>query len=360
MSHAEYELHVRRGAQQGARMRLGAGRAVHVGAAIDSDVVLRGGGPDTRFVLTADGARLHLQVLQGELTAGTHALGPGQGATVALDTPLQLADACIAVERVAPDACADEAATGPQAAPDAATLAASVTRFAARGGARRLAGGGAALAAAAVSVLAFVYLLAPAEATPQQRAERAQALLAGAGLQGLKVSPLADRSVQVEGRLHSAQQLARAEELLARERLAIRWQIAVDEQVAARVQDVFRTNGMVAQVQPTGPGAVRVVAATADPLAAEGVASVARRDVAGLANLELRTHPPAADVAPRPVDDPGKRVASIVAGDPAYVVTADGTRYFLGAMLPTGHRIAAIEEHQVVLELNGVRTPLVF
>jgi type III secretion protein D len=49
-----------------------------------------------------------------------------------------------------------------------------------------------------------------------------------------------------------------------------------------------------------------------------------------------------------------------VPGDPAYVVTADGTRYFQGALLPTGHRIAGIEERRVVLELNGVQTPLVF
>jgi type III secretion protein D len=53
-------------------------------------------------------------------------------------------------------------------------------------------------------------------------------------------------------------------------------------------------------------------------------------------------------------------VASIVPGDPPYVVTVDGTRYFEGALMSSGHRINKIEEKQVVLEFNGVLTPLVF
>ena len=68
--------------------------------------------------------------------------------------------------------------------------------------------------------------------------------------------------------------------------------------------------------------------------------------------------------APAVVDDPGKRVAAIVSGNPPevppYLVTADGTRYFEGALLPTGHRIAAIGQHEVLLEKDGARTPLVF
>ncbi len=56
---------------------------------------------------------------------------------------------------------------------------------------------------------------------------------------------------------------------------------------------------------------------------------------------------------PPVVDDPGKRIASIVPGNPAYIVTADGARYFVGAMLPTGHRITAIAGQRVSLERDG-------
>jgi type III secretion protein D len=60
------------------------------------------------------------------------------------------------------------------------------------------------------------------------------------------------------------------------------------------------------------------------------------------------------------VDDPGKRIASLVPGDPAYLVTADGARYFVGAMLPTGHRVKEIASQRVTLERDGSQTTLNF
>jgi len=50
----------------------------------------------------------------------------------------------------------------------------------------------------------------------------------------------------------------------------------------------------------------------------------------------------------------------VVPGDPAYLVTADGTRYFEGALLPTGHRIASIKAQEVMLDLDGAMSPLRF
>jgi type III secretion protein D len=95
-------------------------------------------------------------------------------------------------------------------------------------------------------------------------------------------------------------------------------------------------------------------------LVLEEVRSTARRDVPGLTALDVHNTVPSAQGRPVIVDDPGKRVASIVQGDPPYIVTVDGTRYFEGALLPSGHRIAGIAEKQVLLEFNGVRTPLIF
>ena len=60
------------------------------------------------------------------------------------------------------------------------------------------------------------------------------------------------------------------------------------------------------------------------------------------------------------VSDPGKRVAAVVPGDPGYVVTVDGTRYFEGAMLPTGHRILAILSDRVQIERDGATSTLNF
>ena len=59
-------------------------------------------------------------------------------------------------------------------------------------------------------------------------------------------------------------------------------------------------------------------------------------------------------------DDPGKRISSLVPGEPAYLVTADGSRYFLGALLPSGHRVMQIAKGSLALELNGQQLILNF
>ncbi|MGB3471678.1 MAG: hypothetical protein WBA51_12720 [Erythrobacter sp.] len=56
---------------------------------------------------------------------------------------------------------------------------------------------------------------------------------------------------------------------------------------------------------------------------------------------------------------PGYGAASFVAGDPSYIVTEDGTRWFAGANLPTGHTIIEIRENNVTVERDGLRDTLV-
>ena len=51
---------------------------------------------------------------------------------------------------------------------------------------------------------------------------------------------------------------------------------------------------------------------------------------------------------------------AFVPGESPYVVTADGTRYFVGGLLPTGHRIEAIDAHRVQLAKDGQRSELSF
>jgi type III secretion protein D len=135
----------------------------------------------------------------------------------------------------------------------------------------------------------------------------------------------------------------------------------VNEQVAASVAEVYRLNGIAAQVQATGAGVVRVQTAVSDVRQLEHVQALARRDVPGLQQLvAVNEAPPAPPPAASAIHDPGKRVAAIVPGEPAYLVTADGTRYFEGAMLPSGHRIVAILPDKVQMEREGVASVLSF
>jgi type III secretion protein D len=106
---------------------------------------------------------------------------------------------------------------------------------------------------------------------------------------------------------------------------------------------------------------MRVRTALADPAPLAGIERLVRRDVPGLHSLQPINEPPRHTPSPIPaLDDPGKRVASIVAGAEPYVVTVDGTRYFVGAMLPTGHRIELIDGSRVELEREGERSAIVF
>jgi type III secretion protein D len=374
-----YELQVLAGAQQGARAALPAGRTLAIGDSLDGDILLRGSrGRRVELAVGADGL-LEVVVAAGSIELDGQPLAAGQSARVPLATPLVLGDARVGVVRIEQPADAQRAegggtagaAGGVDAAGAAARrgaqdriagLAARAAPFieplVARFSARRVAVAGGALAAASAGVLAFAYAAAPGEPTLGQKAERAQAVLRGAAMPGLAVAAK-DGALEVTGYLESAAERARAEELLAPfAPPSPRWQVWVNEQVAQAVQDVYRVNGIDASVQATGPGRVRVQA-TGDALALDNVRNVARRDVPGLAAIEVHAKAPARTPA-AVIDDPGKRVASIVPGDPAYVVTVDGTRYFVGALLPTGHRIHTIEANQVVLEFDGVHTPLVF
>jgi type III secretion protein D len=398
-----FELRVLQGEQQGARTAVPAGTAIHIGSGLDSDVVLRGlvgaeaaeGGMRLSVKAAPDG--VHLVVQQGQVQVDGRTVGAGQSLVLPMGTPLTLGSTQIALVQTEVQASQRTAhshtglndgagADGPQAgsglqadASAAASAGAGVSAGAGDAAAakaprdrfvlwpRRLLTGGGALAAVSVGVLAFAYNAVPTPPSPSQQAQRAETLLHGAGMPRLTVRADAQGLLQISGYLETAAQRARAEQLLVADRLPrapaatqVAWQVWVNESVAAAVQDVFRAKGIQARTETVGPGAVRVQTSVADPLVLEEVRSTARRDVPGLAALEVQNTVPSALGRPAVVDDPGKRVASIVQGDPPYIVTVDGTRYFEGALLPSGHRIAGIAEKQVLLEFNGVRTPLIF
>jgi type III secretion protein D len=142
---------------------------------------------------------------------------------------------------------------------------------------------------------------------------------------------------------------------------AAAWTCRWTRTLARDVTDVFRVNGVAVQAHVTGPGLVVAEAAERDPERLARAVEVVRRDVRGLDKLAVenraRPLPPPAPPVP---DDPGKRIASLVPGDPGYLVTADGSRYFIGAVLPSGHRVTAIAQQRVTLERDGQSQTLNF
>lgn len=373
------QLQVLEGPQQGASAPVPAGMPFTVGGSADCDIVLRGLAMlpvAVRLCLLPQGLRV--EVLRGEVSVGGETLTAGQQRDCRADADLRLgpvrlglfaleADAAALADEVPIEVAAELSESPAQPArpvgdlPPAATDAPNL-RPAGRRGWQALVASGAALAAVSIGMLASAYTQPPAGPQPEALSQQAQAMLQAAGLRQLQVRPDADGGgLLVSGYLDTGAQRAQAEQLLATQPLPARWQVHVNQQVADAVADVYRINGVPAQARPVGEGAVSVTTREADDRRLDRVRDAARRDVPGLAAIEARNLPPPAPPAAAPVvDDPGKRVASIVPGEPPYVVTADGTRYFEGALLPTGHRIAGIERHRVLLDRDGAVTPLVF
>jgi type III secretion protein D len=228
--------------------------------------------------------------------------------------------------------------------------------------AKRLLLGGAVLVGTSVGALTLAWAMSMTSLPLPARANNLRQALAQAGLGELSVD-IRDNGLVVAGHLSTLAQRSKLEQLLAKledgkmPRLAV-W---VDDQVTADVGGVYRLNGIAAEVHSAGPGMVRVHTHEGDAAALEKVKAIALRDVPGLRQLvSVNDPPPIVPPDETAINDPGKRLAAIIPGDPAYVKTADGTLYFEGAMLPNGYRLVTIMPDHIRMERDGVIRNLKF
>lgn len=361
-----YELRVLSGAQRGAASAMRPGDTVRIGREWSNDVVLQDAGESAASLLLHEDGSLALGTEGEGCSVDGVALCDDSAMPVAMYTPFTVGGTRMAVGRVgAPQWAAlfdgaphDDAPAGAmEPHPDAA--AASVPLRKRTGTVHRLLTGGAALLAVSACALTMAWAMGPGTLKPAEQVEHLRQTLAHLGF-GMLNAEHRDGQLMVTGHLDSVAQRSRLEQALAGQSPA-RIAVVVNEQITASVADVYRLNRISADVKSGGPGVVHVHTREADHAQLERVQAVARRDVAGLSQLVASNDAP--PVQPRPeatVTDPGKRVAAIVPGEPAYVVTADGTRYFQGAVLPTGHRILAILSDRVQIERDGATSTLNF
>jgi type III secretion protein D len=377
-----FELRVLDGQQRGASAQMPAAGSFEIGGllAAGCDVQLRdpqiGDARVRVMLLGAAGARI--EVLGGEVKVNGKPVPAGEQAAWPLYVPLRLGGTVLALGE--PDSAqwqlpmlvADgpgpavsppepaiarrprEAAPAAAAAPVPATWRQRPERWVALGGAALV------LVAAALWLLSQLLAAKPV-AGPDAQQRTVRVLMTTPGFQELKVEAGMQGPV-VRGHLGTQAERDRLQRVLADNGLGqVQLEVFTGEQLATAVGDVFRVQGITAQAQGNAMGQVTVRTQEPDAARLERAAATARRDVAGLASLSLQNRPPAPPPENVPVvDDPGKRIASIVPGDSAYVVTADGTRYFVGALLPTGHRIEAIEANRVQLARGREQSELSF
>jgi type III secretion protein D len=385
-----YRLEIVAGPRVGARTPVEAGRPLRIGHAFRNDVVIRHPSVgDTTALLSADTDGFLLQVDSGSVVLLGVPLEPGRVARLPAWIPFAVGEAVLAVgpdveagwaecrrlarqllkDRVDPERLvtavprldADDAqADVPDVEPEEpqATSQPEPSRWL-RVPALLLIPG--AFALIALGLWPTQSVDAPeAGAVVATQPEPLRTLLADEGLSHLKIQTAPNGGVVLQGLLDRDTDLARLSELLARASMSVRLDLGTGEQLARQVGDVLRLNGVEAQVRHVGRGVVEARFVDPGAVRRKQVEAAVRRDVPALAGLMIETSPPAEVVRKgAPVaTDPGKRVTSVVYGPRGYVVTADGSRYFEGAFLPSGHRIAKISNDEVHLERDGASTRL--
>ena len=193
---------------------------------------------------------------------------------------------------------------------------------------------------------------------PAERTERA---IVGAGYGAVKVRETADGTLQLSGYVATDADRQRIRGLVEAKAMRATLSIETGEENARGVSDVARLNGVEARARSIRTGVVELTTAPLTPDVRGKITAVIRRDVPSLKRLIYRDDPSMAGASEiKTIADATKRVSSIVAGDPAYIITVDGARYFPGAIMPSGHRLVAIREQTVVLERNGQQIRLKF
>lgn len=191
---------------------------------------------------------------------------------------------------------------------------------------------------------------------------RVQTALAEAGLGDLRAAPApAGDGVIVTGVVANEAARVRAIQALRNSGVDGTVTVQTGAELAQAALGVAQLRGLQAVARPLGRKGVELRTTPLMPDDRTKLIQAVRNDVRGIARLELRDDLPPKDDQPlKTVQDATKKVSNVVSGDPSYIQTVDGARYFAGAMMPSGHRLVGIQGNVVVLEKNGRETRLTF
>lgn len=330
------------GLHQGALRPLLPGDVLVIGSGADCDVILADEGVAVHHcILTWSGTEASLRAVDAAVFVGDRCIAPGEPRSLPQYARVVLGDAVLAI--------------GHRDSPRwQHLLDASAPRVRARPrGLRPL---WAALAATLVlGAGALAYAISQRQPLPdlgeQQRA--LVALLAQLGLNEAEVRlDEAGQSV-VHGIVPTQASADALRAALEARQIPASVALRSGDELAADVREVFRLSGVTVETRYLGEGRVEVLGHLGDEAQLQSlIGSRALREVDGLRQIvavNLDRPPPP---APAQIAD-GKQIVAIVPGDDPYVVTADGSRYYLGATLPDGSLLSSIEGQTLVVEREG-------
>jgi type III secretion protein D len=173
----------------------------------------------------------------------------------------------------------------------------------------------------------------------------------------------ATNAVIVAGVVTGEADRAKASEVLRTVSVPAQLDVQTSADLAQASADIARIRGLSARARPIGRTDVELHTSPLSPEARDQLVDAVKSDLHDVGRVVLHDDLPPQDGNDGPVRtvaDATKKVSTVVAGDPAYIQTADGARYFAGAMMPSGHRLVAIEGQIVRLEKNGHEVKLSF
>ncbi len=364
-------LRVLSGRMRGAEHRLHNGKFVRIGHALDHDIVLRD--PSTRglsFELHLGRDVATVRVVAGEIALLGRPVAAGEEASLPAFVPLSVGALSVAIGDATSDRWSEAerlsttmapvapTAPAPRETPHAGLAERLATRlYPLREGVafeRRWPLYG---VIAAVLLFAMI-LIGPATrwigAQMHSRADD-QAALTAAGFQGLTLADgAAGQGPIIHGIVKDDAELSRLRAVVA-QRIG-RATIDVDtmQAMAASATDILRAQGVDGEAKPMRG---TTLAVTAEYLPADRQAELAKliqRDLPGIGQVTFATEGARGE---RDLQyffsNSAFGLATFVDGNPGYLVTADGTRWFAGAQVPTGHKIISIGNGRASFERDG-------
>lgn len=371
-------LRVLGGRQKGADYRLASGLKVTIGHSFNHDVVLRS--PDTKDL----SLELHLtdMVAQLRVVAGTvqllgRPLGAGEQAQLPAFVPVTIGETSFAIgdaqsERwteamaisEAPVAVAEvfaEPSVPSEAPTRVKTMDNAIQHFSSRFEPVKSAvafdqrwplyAGLAALlllvAAISGPIGQFIEMSNNGPAAIDEK-------LARAGFKGVKAIDKGSDKIIVAGLLRSDADLARLRNFAAEKLDGVEINVRTMEELAEAATGVLAGQDVDAVAKPARGNAVLINSEYLPKDRQDELIAMIKKDIPQLGNVIFKIEPGRGDRDLQYFFSSGDfGLASFVDGDPAYIKTADGTRWFKGAVMPTGHNITAMGNGRIQFERNG-------
>jgi type III secretion protein D len=373
-------LRVLAGRQNGAEYRLMSGLTVTIGHSFNHDVVLRG--PDTQglsleLMLTDMVAQLkvvsgHVQLLGRPMTAGDSAQLPAF-------VPVSFGETCFAIgdaqsERwgeataifEAPVAAVQNLETAPDEAPLAPIARTKSVDNAIQHFASHFQPAISTLALERrwplyAGIAAFLLLIAALSAPIGQFIENnntspaaIETKLARAGFKDVKAIDNGSGKIILRGLLRNDAELSRLRMFAADKLDGIEINVRTLDELAAAATGILSGQSVDAEAKPARGNSLLISSEYLPRDRQDELIAMIKKDIPQISNVNFQIVGERGDKDLQYFFSSGEYgLASFIDGDPAYIKTADGTRWFKGAVLPTGHNITDIGSGRVQFERNG-------